>query len=58
VLFPIILEVEVNLRPTISRPVCLDVGLRSEAYDQIFVFRLTIVGFFIWGTISDERMGM
>jgi hypothetical protein len=51
-------EVEVNLRPTVSRPVSLGVGLPSGAYDQIFVFCLPIAGFLISGTLSDERMGL
>jgi hypothetical protein len=51
-------EVEVNLRLTVSRPVCLGVGLPSGAHDQIFVFYLTIVGFLMWGTLSDERMDL
>jgi hypothetical protein len=35
-------EAEVKLGSTISRPVCLGVGLPSGAHDQIFVFCLTI----------------
>jgi hypothetical protein len=51
-------EVEVNLRPTVSRPIYLGVGLPSGAHDQIFVFCLTIAGFLMCGTLSDERMGL
>jgi hypothetical protein len=51
-------EVEVNLRPTASWPVCLGVELPSGAHDQIFVFCLTIAGFLMWGTLSDERIGL
>jgi hypothetical protein len=36
------LEVEVNLRPTVSRPVCLGVGHPSGTSDQFF-FRLEIL---------------
>jgi hypothetical protein len=53
-----IVEVEVNLRPTVSRPVYLGVGLPSGAHDQIFVFSPTIVGFLMCGILSDERMGL
>jgi hypothetical protein len=49
---------DINLRPTVSWPVCLGVGLPSGAYDQIFVFCLTMAGFLMWGTPSDERMGL
>jgi hypothetical protein len=48
-------EVEVNLRPTVSLPVCLGVRLPSGAHDQIFVFCLTIVGFLLWSALSDEK---
>jgi hypothetical protein len=51
-------EVEVNLRPTVNRPVCLGFGLPSGNHDQIFVFCLTIVGFLMCGTLSDERTGL
>jgi hypothetical protein len=52
------LDVEVKLRPTVSRPVCLGVGLPSGAHDQIFVFCLTDAGFLLWGTLSDKRRGL
>jgi hypothetical protein len=51
-------QVEVNLRPTVSRPVCHGVALPSAAHNQIFVSCLTIAGFLMWGTPSDERMGL
>jgi hypothetical protein len=51
-------EVEIKLRPTVSRPVCLGVGFPSRAYDQIFVFCLKIAGFLMWGTLSEQRMGL
>jgi hypothetical protein len=51
-------EVEVNLRPTVSLPVWLGIGLPSGAHDQIFVSCMKIASFFIWGTLSDERMGL
>jgi hypothetical protein len=50
-------EVEVNLRQTISQPVCLGVELPSGAHEQIF-FGLTIAGFLIWGTLSGERLNL
>jgi hypothetical protein len=42
-------EVEVRLRPTVSLPVCLAVGIPSGAHDQIFVFLLTVADFLMWG---------
>jgi hypothetical protein len=52
------LKVELNLRPTVSRPVCLGVGLPSGAHDHTFIFCLTIAGFLMLGTLSHERMGL
>jgi hypothetical protein len=51
-----LVEVGVKLRPTVSRPVCLGVVLPSVTHDQIFF--LTIVGFLMWGALSDERMSL
>jgi hypothetical protein len=51
-------EVEDNLRPTVSRPVCLGVRPQSGAHDQILVFCLTIAGFLMWDNLSDEKMGL
>jgi hypothetical protein len=52
------LEVEVNLRPTVSRPVCLGVALPSGAHEQIFVFCLIIAGLLMWDTLSDKIIGL
>jgi hypothetical protein len=49
---------EVKLRPTVSRPVCLGVGLPSGTHDQNFFFCLTVAGFLMWGALSDERRGL
>jgi hypothetical protein len=51
-------EVEVNVRPTVSRPVCLGIGIPSGAHDQISFISLTIAGFLISSTLSEERTGL
>jgi hypothetical protein len=50
----IAVAVEVNLRPTVSRTVCLGVRFPSGAHDQIFVFCLTNAGFLMWDTLWRE----
>jgi hypothetical protein len=53
-------EVEVNLRPKVSRPVCLGVRHPSGTRDQFFFsskFPLDSCGF-ICSALSDERTGM
>jgi hypothetical protein len=55
---PFEVEVEVNLRPTVSRPVCLGVGLSSRAHNQIY-FVSENCGILDMGhSLSDERMGL
>jgi hypothetical protein len=51
-------KLKLKLRPTVSRPVCLGVGLPSGAHGQIFVFCLTIADFLIRSALSDGRMGL
>jgi hypothetical protein len=51
-------EDEVKLRPTVSRPVCLGVELPFGTHDHIFLFCLIIVGFLMFSTLSEERMGL
>jgi hypothetical protein len=41
-----------------SASVYLGVGLPSGTYDQIVLFCLTIVGFLMLSTLSDERIGI
>jgi hypothetical protein len=54
----VVVEVEINLRPTVSWPVCLGAGIPSGSHDHISFIFLTIAGFLIWGTLSDERMSL
>jgi hypothetical protein len=51
-------EVEIKFRLTVSRTVCLGVGLPSATKDQIFLFCLTIVGFLMLGTLSGKKTGL
>jgi hypothetical protein len=49
---------EVVLRPTVSRPVCLGVKHPPGAYDQIFYCCQTVAGLLMWGALSAERTGL
>jgi hypothetical protein len=49
-----LVHVEVNSRLTVSRPVCLFVGLPSETRDHDF-FLSHNCGVFKWDALSDER---
>jgi hypothetical protein len=51
-------EVEVNLRSTVSRPVCLGAGNSSGSHDQISFIPLAISGLLVYGSPSDVRMGL
>jgi hypothetical protein len=51
-------DLKLKLRPTVSRPMRLGVGLPSGTCDQIFLFCLTIFGFFMLSTLSVERTGL
>jgi hypothetical protein len=53
--FEVQVEVEVKLFPAVTQQICLGVGLPYGAHDQIFVFSLTIAGFSMWGTLSDNN---
>jgi hypothetical protein len=52
----VVTEVEVNLRTTVSRHVCLGAVIPSGSHDQISFIFLRISGFLIWDTLFDERM--
>jgi hypothetical protein len=51
-------EVEVNLRSTVSQLVCLGVRLPSGFHDQISFLSLTTADLLTWDTLSDERKGL
>jgi hypothetical protein len=55
-------EVEVNLRPTVSRPVCLGVRRPSGTFDQFFflleISFQTSACLLFCSALSDERMGL
>jgi hypothetical protein len=51
--------VELNLRPTVSRPVCLGVEPHLEPMTRFYMsFILTCTCFFMWGALSDERTSL
>jgi hypothetical protein len=46
-----------NCRTTWCRPVCLGVKHPAGAQDHIFISQ-TAAGLLMWGTLSNERMGL
>jgi hypothetical protein len=47
------------LRPTVCRSVCLEIKQTSRAYDQIYIYMsLIIMVLFLWGALADERTGL
>jgi hypothetical protein len=60
--YPTIIEVEVNLRPTVSRPVHLGIRHSSGTADQFFIlleiFFKTFAGLLFCSALSDEATGL
>jgi hypothetical protein len=59
--FEVEVEVEVNLRPIVSRPVCLGVRRPSGTFDQFFflleiLFRHLRVGYFVAPSLTRGRV--
>jgi hypothetical protein len=52
------LSLSLVLRPMVSRPVCLGVKHPSGVYDQIFITCVTVTVLFLWGALSDKRLGL
>jgi hypothetical protein len=50
--------VEVNLRPSVSRPVCLGVMRPFGTRDQFFFLPETVAALLFCRTLSDESMGL
>jgi hypothetical protein len=51
-------DVEVNLQPTVSRPVCLGVRCPSGTRDQFFFLLQTVAGLLFCSALSDERTSL
>jgi hypothetical protein len=52
------LSLNIMLRPTVSRPVCLGKKHPPGAYDQFFFACVTVTVLFLCGALSDERSGL